>query len=232
MVQAFLKKTGEDDDTVGVMELNTPRKDFDSEAANWDTNLGRVKMAGDIADSIIKTIGLTPTMDIMDFGCGTGLLTLNLNSLVHSVMGVDSSQGMLDVLNEKIRERKLANVETQYIDLDQGKDLNGRYDVIVSAMAFHHIKEIGAVLRQFYKILAPGGIMGVADLDLDGGKFHESNEGVFHFGFDRGSLRRDFLEAGFKDVADTTAAELVKPGPEGETRKFTIFLVTGRKARV
>jgi 2-polyprenyl-3-methyl-5-hydroxy-6-metoxy-1,4-benzoquinol methylase len=211
--------------------VNTTKKDFDTAAATWDANPRRVELAGNIADSIMKTIGLGPSMDIMDFGCGTGLLTLSLHSLVRSVTGVDSSRGMIDALNAKIRQHKLANVETQHFDLDQAEELKGSYDAIVSAMTFHHIKEIRPLLRQFYKILTQGGILGVADLDLEGGKFHDSNEGVFHFGFDRGSLRKDFLEAGFEDVADTTAAEFVKPDAKGEKRKFTVFLITGRKAR-
>ena len=211
--------------------MDTTKRDFDTAAATWDANPRRVELARDIANAIKETVTLGPAMDIMDFGCGTGLLTLSLHSLVRSVTGVDSSQGMLDALTAKIREHELANVETQYFDLEQGEELKGSYDAIVSAMTFHHIKEIRPLLRQFYKILAPGGVLGVADLDVEGGKFHDSNEGVFHFGFDRGSLRKDFLEAGFEDVADTTAAEFVKPDFEGAERRFTVFLITGRKAR-
>lgn len=213
----------------GVTFVNSEKKDFDREAASWDANPGRVKLAGDIANFILGAIVLSPTMDVMDFGCGTGLLTLRLQSLVRHITGVDSSQRMLDVLNAKIDEHKFSNVRTLYIDLDRGDELTGSYDVIVSAMTLHHVKDVQPLLKQFYKIIAPAGHLCIADLDLDNGKFHENNEGVFHFGFDRSALREDFLEAGFDDVADSTAAEVIKPNARGEMNKFTVFLMTGTK---
>jgi 2-polyprenyl-3-methyl-5-hydroxy-6-metoxy-1,4-benzoquinol methylase len=206
------------------------KKDFDSEAATWDEKPGRIKLANDIADAILKAVALDPSEDVMDFGCGTGLLTLRLHSLVRSMTGVDSSQGMLDVLNAKVGASNLANVRTQHFDLDHGEELKGKYDVIISSMTFHHIREIRPLLDHFYRVLTPAGSLCIADLDLDGGKFHESNEGVFHFGFDRASLRKDFLAAGFEDVADSTAAEVIKPDAKGDERKFTVFHMTGRKS--
>jgi 2-polyprenyl-3-methyl-5-hydroxy-6-metoxy-1,4-benzoquinol methylase len=211
--------------------VNTERRDFDSQAAEWDSDPGRVKLAGDIANAILEAVSLTPTMDIMDFGCGTGLLTLKLHPFVRSITGVDSSLGMLGVLNAKIDANNLSNVGTQYFDLDHGKQLEGRYDLIVSAMTLHHVREIPILLPEFYKVLVPAGFLCIADLDLDEGKFHETNEGVFHFGFDRESLRKDFLNAGFDDVLDTTAAKVIKPDAKGESRRFTVFLMTGRKKK-
>jgi len=77
--------------------------------ATWDENPGRVKLARDIADSMINNLPITRDMNAMDFGCGTGLLTVRLQSLVRSITGIDSSQGMLDILNRKIT--KLQDVQ-------------------------------------------------------------------------------------------------------------------------
>ena len=209
--------------------INTERKDFDEEAAAWDEHPGRVKMAKDVADAISKEIVFTSEMDVMDFGCGTGLLTLRLQPLVNSITGIDSSQGMLDVLKTKIARQNLANVRTLYLDSDKGDVLTGNYHLIVSNMTLHHIKEIRPLLDQFYRITAPSGYLCIADLDPDDGKFHDSNEGVFHFGFEREALRRDFIAAGFEDVRHVTAAEVIKPGSDGVSRRFTVFLMIGRK---
>lgn len=208
--------------------MTTKKRDFDTHAATWDANTGRVKLAGDISKAILRENEFNTTMDVMDFGCGTGLITLSLHSMVRSMTGVDSSQGMLDVLDAKIREHGISNVSTQYCDLDHGQALTGRYDAIVSSMTFHHVLSVRPLLKQFSGVLRPGGFVCVADLDRDGGTFHESNEGVFHHGFDRESLRMDFMEAGFKDVIVTTAAEVVKTCADGEKRTFSVFLMTGR----
>ncbi len=53
-------------------------------------------------------------MDILDFGCGTGLLTLHFQPLARSVTGLDSSPGMLDALKAKIRDQNLANVKARH----------------------------------------------------------------------------------------------------------------------
>lgn len=209
--------------------MNIERRDFDREAATWDEVPTRVKLATDIAAAISEEIVLTSNMDVLDFGCGTGLLTLQLQPLVHSIMGLDSSRGMIDVLKAKIDKKNLPNVRTQYIDTDTGDILKGSYHLIVTSMTLHHVKEIRPLLDQFYRIVAPSGYLCIADLDLDEGKFHGNNDGVFHFGFDRAVLRQAFMEAEFRDIRERTAAEVMKPVSDGGVQPFTVFLMTGRK---
>jgi 2-polyprenyl-3-methyl-5-hydroxy-6-metoxy-1,4-benzoquinol methylase len=209
--------------------MSIEKRDFDKDAATWDEKPSRVRLANDVADAISKQIVLTPGMNVLDFGCGTGLLTMRLQPLVHSVTGIDSSQGMLDVLNAKIDRLKLANVSGLLFDPDKGDTLAGSYDLIASSMTLHHVSEIRPLLDQFHNAITPGGYLCIADLDLDDGQFHESKTGVFHHGFDREELRKMFIEAGFENVRDMTAAEVRKPAPNGEMRRFTVFLMSGQK---
>ncbi len=212
-----------------LTDRNAEKKDFDKEAGVWDEKPRRTKLAHDIASTLTKEIDLTPEMDIMDFGCGTGLLTLHLHQQVHSVTGVDSSQGMLDQLQTKIREQNLTNITTRHLDLDKGDVLTGTYHLVVSSMTFHHVQHIRPLLDQFYAVTAPSGIVCVADLDSDDGQFHSDNKGVFHFGFDREKMRRAFLESGFTDVRCTTAAKVERRAAGGDMQSFTVFLMIGRK---
>ena len=209
--------------------MTIEKRDFDREAASWDEHPSRVKLANDVAHAIIKQIALTADMDVLDFGCGTGLLTLQLQPLVHSITGADSSEGMLAVFRKKISDWNLTNTKALLLDLDKGDILKGNYSVIVSNMTLHHIKDIRPLLDQFSKTTAPGGYLCITDLDPDNGRFHDDNTGVFHFGFDRAKLLSIFIDAGFIEVKDTTAAEIVKPGPDGEMRRFTVFLMCGQK---
>lgn len=209
--------------------MKNKKTDFDKVAASWDQLPARVKLAEDIAGAISRQAVFSGNLEVMDFGCGTGLLTLQLAPRVRSITGVDSSRGMLDVLEGKIANAELTNVKTQLLDLDGGDVLSGSYDLVVSNMTLHHIRDIGPLLAQFHKIIVPSGCLCVADLDLDDGQFHENNQGVFHFGFDRADLRRLFYEAGFDDVKDLTATEVVRPAANGEVRHFTVFLMTGRR---
>jgi 2-polyprenyl-3-methyl-5-hydroxy-6-metoxy-1,4-benzoquinol methylase len=205
------------------------KRDFDAAAKTWDENPGRVKMAHDVAKGIRETIPLRPDMDVLDFGCGTGLLTLGLQPSVRSITGADSSQGMVDILSAKVRDQGIKNVTARHVDLDKGGVLDGQYDLVVSSMTLHHVPEIQPLIDRFARILKPSGLLAIADLDCDEGKFHESNEGIFHFGFDRCLMQKYFTEAGLLNVRNRTAAIVAKPAPEGGSRTFTVFLMTGRK---
>lgn len=209
--------------------MNTDKIDFDVAAATWDKEPGRVKLARDIVEAITREVPLTDDMDALDFGCGTGLLTIGLQPFVRSITGVDSSRGMLDEIEAKISRQKLLNVRTRHLDLDKGGQLSGSYQLVVSGMTLHHVREITPLLKQFHEITAPDGHLCIADLDLEDGKFHGNNEGIFHFGFDRSTLRKAFAASGFGSVRDMTAASIVKPTPEGVMREFTVFLMIGRK---
>jgi ubiquinone/menaquinone biosynthesis C-methylase UbiE len=212
-----------------MAEVSDIKRDFNKEATSWDKEPRRLKMANDIANAISGEIKLNQMMDILDFGCGTGLLSLNLYPFVRSVTGVDNSHGMLDVFKAKIENQGLTNVKAKYLDLEKGDELEGSYHLVVSSMTLHHIREIGPLLERFHRVTAPGGHLCIADLDPDDGLFHDSNEGVFHFGFDRPMMSGAFMKAGFSDIRSRTAAEIIKPVPSGGTRSFTVFLVAGRK---
>jgi len=205
------------------------KRDFNASAATWDDNPRRVKTANDVARAIRETVRLRPDMDLLDFGCGTGLLTLNLLPYVRTITGIDNSQGMLDVLNAKIRTQDLGNVRTRLVDLEHDDLLDGQFDLVISNMTFHHIRDIRSLLDQLAGVLKPSGQLTIADLDSDGGKFHDSDEGVFHAGFDRSVMKNHFEATGFESVRNRTAAIVQKSSPYGEMRTFTVFLMTGLK---
>lgn len=206
------------------------RRNFDEVAATWDEQPGRLKMGGDIANAILDRIALTDRMDVLDFGCGTGLLSLHVADRVKSLTGVDTSTTMLDVFARKADDLGLTNVSTMQLDLDRGDGIAGAYDLIVSGMVFHHIENIDDVLKRLHAALKPSAILCVADLDLDGGLFHHDSTGVFHNGFDRGEFRLALERAGFEDVYTGLATEVVRQSEDGGESRFTIFLAVGHRS--
>jgi ubiquinone/menaquinone biosynthesis C-methylase UbiE len=208
---------------------NNIKRDFDKEADSWDDKPQRVKLASDISKSILREIVLTPAMDVLDFGCGTGLVSLQLRPQVRSVTGFDSSQGMLNVFKKKIVQQNLTGVEVHHLDFDKGDCIKGEYHLVVSSMTLHHIKDIRPIMDQFYKVLFPSGYICLADLDPDNGKFHDTDDGIFHHGFEREAMKNVIRLAGFTDVRDVQAAEVNKTGADGIARRFSVFLMIGRK---
>ncbi len=210
------------------MNTNTS-KDFDKEAAEWDSNPGRVKLAHDVGAAMIKEINFTNNMEVIDFGCGTGLLTLKLQPLVKKITGIDNSRGMLTMLENKVKSQKLGNVNTQYVDFDKGHRIEGLYDVVVSSMVLHHIPESLAVFKEWISLLRPNGQVCFADLDTEDGGFHGDNTGVHHRGFDRAHLKQLLLDAGFSNVRDSTATTVIKQKDAQSKLEFPIFLITAMR---
>lgn len=206
------------------------RRDFDAVAAQWDDNPIRAGLARDIALAIHNKANLNKKMTVLDFGCGTGLLTTALSPYVGSITGLDSSKGMIDQLSLKIAKARLTNVFTIHADPEKGDRIPGSYDLIVSSMALHHIRDIQSLVNTFYDLLKTSGTVAVADLDSEEGRFHGDNTGVFHQGFDRNTLRKIFSRAGFGHIQTTTATTINKPSADGNTTNpFTIFLLSGHK---
>jgi cyclopropane fatty-acyl-phospholipid synthase-like methyltransferase len=197
---------------------------FDQAAATWDEQPRRVRLAGAVADEIARQIHLWHDMDVLDFGCGTGLLTLALQPLVRSVTGADASSGMLDVLKQKVQAQGLANVETILLDREVPLSLDARFHLIVSSMALHHVANLAPLFSRFHEQLEPGGRVALADLDREDGSFHEDARDVFHLGFERSELQTLLAAAGFVGLDVTTATIARK-----ENRDYPVFLITGRR---
>lgn len=203
----------------------TSEKDrFDEIAGTWDEEPRRLALASSVAEAIGTAVPLSPALEVLDFGCGTGLVTLALRPRVGRITGADTSSGMLEQLRRKIAAGTLANVEAVWMDPAQPRLPDGPFDLVVSSMALHHVEDPGPVFRAFLERLRPGGRVALADLDREDGSFHDDARGVFHLGFDRADVARWLEAAGFVDVAVRLATVDRKNG-----REYPIFLATGRK---
>jgi len=203
------------------------RRDFEQVASRWDSNPTRVKIAQDVGNAILREVKLSPQMDVLDYGCGTGLLAMQLQSQVKSVTGADSSPAMVAVLQDKITTLKPGNVSTQQVDFERGAHATGQYDLIVSSMVTHHIPDTAALFKEWKRLLKSHGQIAFADLDSEDGSFHGDNTGVFHLGFDRAQLRELLYAAGFAAVRDCTATSVHKE-VEGKARAFPVFLIVAQ----
>jgi ubiquinone/menaquinone biosynthesis C-methylase UbiE len=208
--------------------MSGEQRDFDAAAATWDENPVRVKLAQDVFRALSDSGLIRPGMDVLEIGCGTGLFTLLLRPCVHHITAIDSSAGMLGILNEKVAHGHHMNVKSRRVNPEDTAGVDGHYDLVVSTMTFHHIQDIPVLLGHIAAVLKPGGLLCIADLDKEGGKFHDDNTGVCHNGFDRAVLKRELENAGFGQVRNRTAAIVRKTDRGGNTRYFTVFLMTGR----
>jgi SAM-dependent methyltransferase len=196
---------------------------FHDKAADWDARPVPVQISEGVFAAMRARVPLDPGLTVMDFGAGTGLVAGKLAPHVRAIVAVDVSPSMLEQL---ARKPELAGkVEIVCQDL-LSAPLDRTVDLVVSAMAMHHVEDTRGLVRALHAHLVPGGRLALADLDREDGSFHAAGTpGVFHAGFEREVLGALLRDAGFSDVRFETACEVTK-----EDRRYPIFLVTATRA--
>ncbi len=197
---------------------------FAEKAEDWDRR-DRVKaLSRDIGAAILAHIPVHEGMEVMDFGAGTGLISSQLAPLVGRIVAVDTSESMLERLMAK--PELVGKVKPVCRDIT-AQPIDERFDLIVSAMALHHVPDTRLLMQRFAEHAKPGGLLALADLDEEDGTFHPADaQGVFHHGFRRARLAKLLAEAGFGDVRFTTVHTV-----PGEGRGYPVFLVTARRVQ-
>jgi cyclopropane fatty-acyl-phospholipid synthase-like methyltransferase len=195
---------------------------FKNKSKSWDMSSMRVQNAKSIADLIVKNIKFNETMEVMDLGAGTGLLSYFIAPYVAKIIAVDNSPSMLEEFKNKASE---FDSETEIMAADISTDDLGRtFDGIISSMTIHHVEDTKALFSKLYALLNDNGFIAIADLDTEDGSFHSDNAGVFHYGFDRKILETIAKEVGFKEITFDLASTINKP-----QATFTVFLMTAVK---
>lgn len=195
---------------------------FKQKAGDWDANQMRQQLSSAIGASILEHVTLGSNMEVMDFGAGTGLLTSHVAPHVKKIAAVDTSMSMLNKLSEKSEFQGKVTAVCQ--DITQ-KPLDGQVDLIISAMAMHHVQDTVGLIKSFANHLRVGGKVALADLDEEDGTFHPADtEGVYHHGFNRDELKTIMTKTGFLNIRFYTAHTIDKEG-----KCYPIFLVTGEK---
>lgn len=207
---------------------NDNKRDFDAVAEKWDEEPRRLKLAQEVVAAMRRELPLTPSMQALDYGCGSGLVTLGLHPLVGRITGADSSRGMLEVLQQKIKERGLSNVSTVLLDLEHQK-LEQNYDLIVSSMTLHHVQDVAGLITSLAQSLNPGGWLALADLESEDGSFHDDPKGVSHHGFSRAFLTDAFARCGLSELRVVTATTVDKKRENGAVASYPVLLCLGHK---
>jgi ubiquinone/menaquinone biosynthesis C-methylase UbiE len=201
---------------------------FDEKAKHWDENPHIVARAKHVAEGIRAQVPLTRTMAAFEYGCGTGLVSFNLQSDVGHITLADTSTGMLEVLKNKIRAANVTNMAPIQLDLLEDPLPEKHFDLIYTSNTLHHIPDVDTILRKFHTLLNPDGWLCIADLDKEDGSFH-GQEFHGHHGFERKVLQHQLADIGFSNISVTTCFTMQRELDDGTTRDFSIFLMVGKK---
>ena len=201
---------------------------FDDYAQTWDTEK-RIDRAKVIANEISDSLGIDRAYSAMEFGCGTGLVSFNLCDRFENITLIDSSKGMIDILNSKIEKYEVNNMNASLKDLLKGDSLDMTFDVIYSSMVLHHIPDTLAIIKTFYELLNTDGYLCIVDLDEEDGSFHKDfSDFDGHNGFNQEELKSLLASAGFNDI-ESSVFYYDEKMIEDEKVKYSLFLMKARK---
>lgn len=201
--------------------------EFDIKAAGWDQNTMHWDRSEAIANEIKKLIPLEKTMNVLEYGAGTGITSFLLKELVGEITLMDNSSEMVKIMNEKINAAKTKNLKALNFDLEHSEFKDGKFDLIFTQMVLHHISDIESIMKKFSKLVNPGGFLAIADLYEEDGSFH--GEGFTgHKGFNVDNLSDIMRKNGFTGISNRTCFTIDRKISESETQKFDVFLLIGK----
>ena len=115
----------------------------------------------------VKMVGKSHPRRILDVATGTGDFAIGLYNKIHpqQVVGIDLSQGMLDVARKKIAKRGLGDA----ITVQQGDCLempfeNGEFDAVTVAFGVRNFEHLLQGYQQMHRVLKRGGVLCVIEL--------------------------------------------------------------------
>lgn len=172
---------------------------FDMIAHSYETS-ERVKIAKICSDVIKEYLVDTKNKDAIDFGCGTGLIGMNLLNEFRSILFLDTSQNMLSIIDQKISDSNVVNASTLCFDFETSTQDSIRTDYIFMVQVLLHIEDFESVLSKLYEILNVEGHLIIVDFN----KNEEVVSDMVHNGFDQEQLKEIMLKIGYKDIQSKT----------------------------
>ena len=162
---------------------------FNHRAESFDSPKNQF-LAELIKKNIEKQMHDLSSKSILDFGGGTGLISLPLAKKVNSVTLVDISDKMLEQARIKVKNQKLENLHLLQQDLLL-KPLEQTFDLIIVSRVLHHMPHLDSSLAMFKEHLTPGGQLFIADYTVPDGENH---------GFIISKLEETLKNHGFSDI--------------------------------
>ena len=166
---------------------------------------------------------LTPTMQVLDCGCGPGGISVTLAALVPQgrVVGIDIEDRQLEMGRQAAHQRGVPNVEFHHASLYDLPFPDGTFDAVLAHAVVYHLAEPMKALRELWRVLKPGGVIGLRDADFDGDVYYPPHEDVDRFWnltvrviehsggdvrFGR-KQRRLLREAGFQNIVASASSD-------------------------
>ncbi|KAL7267143.1 hypothetical protein RUND412_010284 [Rhizina undulata] len=220
---------GDINNSQNVTEDN--RKYFNDMASTYDLQAQAIKMNEIVAKDLLRrrdwagVVWDHHSTRVLDYACGTGLISRILAPYTKQIIGMDISEKMVESFNQKVGNQGIPSEEMRAIVADLcSEKLDPKlsdpqyfdFDVAVCGFAFHHFPNVPLATERIVERLKKStGVLLIVDF-----KPHEPLSShrhgnlpgahtVTHAGFSQQDIRRWFEDAGLVEI------DFVDAGPDG-----------------
>ena len=171
---------------------------FDRHARQWD-DLARTLLP--VPEYRQRLMELVPEgAAVLEIGVGTGGLLTELAARAGQVIGVDHSPAMLEEARRRLAAAGAGGIELRLGEMSHLPLPDASVACVVANMVLHHAAEPPAVLAEIRRVLAPGGVLLLADLARHEREAAREQLADQWLGFDVAELTGWLGTAGFIDV--------------------------------
>jgi 2-polyprenyl-3-methyl-5-hydroxy-6-metoxy-1,4-benzoquinol methylase len=162
-------------------------------------------------------------MTVLDCGCGSGAITVGLATVVAPglVTGIDISDMEIERARTRAAKAAIPNIQFEVGDLYQLRFPDGAFDAVFAHNVLEHLRDPAQGLHEMQRVLKPGGVIGLRDIDFGGHLLATEDPAVlrYHAVFEadlRGTgghprlgrqLRALLHNAGFRDIKASASYE-------------------------
>ncbi len=136
-------------EAVEKLPKKTNSKSWDKIAPQFDEWMRK----DDYPQELVSKIKIEPGDTVLDIGCGNGVITIPLANKAKSVIALDISKKMLDILQEKASNQNLFNIKIINKGIENVEaDKIGHHDVVVASRSLNGIADIQPELEKINRI--------------------------------------------------------------------------------
>ncbi|MFO0556037.1 MAG: methyltransferase domain-containing protein [Polyangiaceae bacterium] len=199
--------------------MTTDAKFWDNIAPRYAAQPVKDIPAFDRKKAITRAL-LRPDSTVLEVGCGTGSLALELSRSAGHIHAIDVSAEMIRIANEKKAKQGVSNVTFAQGTLDGDAPPPGDFDAVWAYSILHLVPDRRATLRRIFELMKPGGVLVSSNVCLgDSWVPYRPLLAVMRWlgkapsvtVYDRETLANDLRDAGFVEIEerDVGASKLV-----------------------
>lgn len=164
--------------------------DWNEHAAYWDDYKDAREYTKQTLGILSERLDLT-NLCILDFGCGTGILTEHMAKKAKQIVAIDTSEKMIEVLaNKNLKNVVTINDELSKDTIEKHTVFSNKFDLVVASSVCAFLPNYKEVLKLIKSLLKPEALF----FQWDWLK-HKEDEGI---GFTEQTIEDSFTEVGLK----------------------------------